>query len=111
MEGGGYIGPKSKDNSLVKWTEEDWVRNPARKAPTPASDIFRRMKRSIRIVAIAHGSPIGPIPFRLQLRHLTLFFWQPTRPFAKGAALARCKGAALRVLAPPARGGAPQKSC
>ena len=23
-EGGGYIGPKSEDNSLVKWTEEDW---------------------------------------------------------------------------------------
>ncbi len=23
-EGGGYIGPKSEDNSLVKWTDEDW---------------------------------------------------------------------------------------
>ena len=23
-EGGGYIGPKSEDNSLVKWTEEEW---------------------------------------------------------------------------------------
>jgi len=23
-EGGGYVGPKSEDNSLVKWTEEDW---------------------------------------------------------------------------------------
>ncbi len=23
-EGGGYHGPKSEDNSLVKWTEEDW---------------------------------------------------------------------------------------
>ncbi len=23
-EGGGYAGPKSEDNSLVKWTEEDW---------------------------------------------------------------------------------------
>jgi hypothetical protein len=22
--GGGYLGPKSKDNSLTKWTEEDW---------------------------------------------------------------------------------------
>jgi hypothetical protein len=33
----------------------------------------------------------------------------PTRPFAKGVALARWKGAALRVLAPPARSGAPQK--
>src|SRR5258708_12373769 len=23
-EGGGYAGPKTEDNSLVKWTEEDW---------------------------------------------------------------------------------------
>ena len=23
-QGGGYIGPKSEDNSLVKWTDEDW---------------------------------------------------------------------------------------
>ncbi len=23
-EGGGYVGPKSEDNSLAKWTEEDW---------------------------------------------------------------------------------------
>jgi hypothetical protein len=23
-EGGGYIGPKASDNSLVKWTGEDW---------------------------------------------------------------------------------------
>jgi hypothetical protein len=23
-EGGGYVGPKSADNSLVEWTEEDW---------------------------------------------------------------------------------------
>ena len=23
-EGGGYVGPKSEDNSLVKWTDEDW---------------------------------------------------------------------------------------
>jgi hypothetical protein len=23
-EGGGYAGPKTPDNSLVKWTEEDW---------------------------------------------------------------------------------------
>ncbi len=23
-EGGGYTGPKSEDNSLVKWTDEDW---------------------------------------------------------------------------------------
>ncbi len=22
--GGGYVGPKAPDNSLVKWTEEDW---------------------------------------------------------------------------------------
>lgn len=22
--GGGYIGPKTKENSLVKWTKEDW---------------------------------------------------------------------------------------
>jgi hypothetical protein len=29
--------------------------------------------------------------------------------FPKGSALARCKGAALRVLAPPARAGAPKK--
>ena len=23
-EGGGYIGPKSEDNALAKWTDEDW---------------------------------------------------------------------------------------
>ena len=23
-EGGGYVGPKSEDNALVKWTQEDW---------------------------------------------------------------------------------------
>jgi hypothetical protein len=22
--GGGYLGPKTDDNSLVKWTKEDW---------------------------------------------------------------------------------------
>ena len=22
--GGGYVGPRSKDNSLTKWTKEDW---------------------------------------------------------------------------------------
>jgi hypothetical protein len=31
-EGGGYVGPKSEDNSLVKWTEEDWGTNSGRKS-------------------------------------------------------------------------------
>jgi hypothetical protein len=46
-KGGGYIGPKDPENSLTKWTEEDWdyVGEPgnsrylpkgARKALTPA---------------------------------------------------------------------------
>jgi hypothetical protein len=31
-EGGGYVGPKSEDNSLVKWTDEDWGTKSGRKS-------------------------------------------------------------------------------
>ncbi len=31
-EGGGYAGPKAPDNSLVKWTEEDWGTKSGRKS-------------------------------------------------------------------------------
>ena len=43
-EGGGYVGPKSEDNSLVKWTEEDWgTKSGEKSTETQASAIFRRM--------------------------------------------------------------------
>ena len=43
-EGGGYVGPKSEDNSLVKWTEEDWGTKSGEKSADTASVIFRRMR-------------------------------------------------------------------
>jgi hypothetical protein len=32
QEGGGYVGPKSEDNSLKKWTDEDWGTKSGRKS-------------------------------------------------------------------------------
>ncbi len=71
----------------------------------------RRLSGRVPGRSLGAKRPKPPRVFAIRLRHLTLILWPPTRPFSKGAALARCKGAALRVLAPPARAGAPQKSC
>ncbi len=44
-EGGGYAGPKSSDNSLIKWTKEDWGTQSGKKSTDTGERYLPRRAR------------------------------------------------------------------
>ena len=59
-EGGGYIGPKSEDNALAKWIDEDWGTKAKKRRDTAKGRQFSRQPDAIAQKTAAYRDGLPP---------------------------------------------------